>query len=349
MDKKMRTLVLLCFVVAVVAQTAVNILAKEAAPSIDPLVLSGTRLFVGAALLAIIGGLAGFRFKPSGATSNERKKTSINYVIVGFLNMALPHALLFIGLRQYARVPLDAALVEAAVPGVVLVYVLSQRDRTHPVSALSAVLAFLGLIVFMKIPWLRSIPSGWAFLMGSALVSSLGLIVDDRIRWPKADNRNTWRFEEHVPRHKVEGSWRKSFFAAGAACILTMLAVPFTADPSTQLLVPIEDWPSIIALAIAGTCLVWLCIFFLISQEQLLLVAVLLCAVPIPTYLYHAFFSEVSSLQWNEWVGALAILVTVPIIVRLEIAKPGDRSEPRQEDSNPLKEPDLEAVHANKH
>ena len=139
-DRELGTLIV--FGCGLGAATAVNYLGKEAAAAMTALTLNGMRLVVGAGILALVGIALGLRLKPSGPHLWR-------YALIGPLNMAIPQGLLFMGLRSYDARPIDAAITEAAIPGLILVYLFATQRRLTWGALVTAAIVLLGLATFL--------------------------------------------------------------------------------------------------------------------------------------------------------------------------------------------------------
>src|SRR5882672_8106012 len=118
--ERKRIAVVAAFCCAVVCGTAVNFLAKRAALTEPPIALSGWRTLTAA--LILLFPMLMFHISMRVSPSEIRF-----YLVYAFLTMGVPQALIFFGLRKLGVAETTVAFVEAAVLGIVVVYLLASR------------------------------------------------------------------------------------------------------------------------------------------------------------------------------------------------------------------------------
>jgi drug/metabolite transporter (DMT)-like permease len=303
-----RTIVtLLTFMCGLGAATAVNYLGKDAAATMSALTLNGTRLLVGAVILALVGIVLGLRLRPPG-------QNLWRYALIGPLNMAMPQGLLFMGLRTYGARPIDAAIAEAAIPGLILVYLFTRQRRITwgSLSIAGAVLlgltVFLGFFTRMEAQTTEMTVGSW-LLLASAVLTSVGLICDDRMAWPmEPPAKREWRWRM-VTKTSVTKSLRKTLFGSLISGLLTLMLIPVCnmllgMHAAQVITVPASAWPGVVMLALVGTCITWFAIFLLIQMQQMVLIVALVAGIPVVSAAYNYLSGRSEApLQSYEWLG----------------------------------------------
>lgn len=325
MDKR-RSVTLLTFVGGLGAATAVNYLGKDAAAAMTALTLNSVRLLVGTAILALAAVILGLQLRASG-------QYLWRYAVIGSLNMAVPQGLLFMGLRSYGARPIDAAIMEAAIPGLLLVYLFtSQRRLTWGALGAAAALllglaTFLGCFNSMQQASTGMTPGSW-YLLASAVFTSLGLICDDRMKWPPepaASKQGRWQM---VTKENVAGSLRKTLFGSLFSGVLTLMLMPLLnpllGDNARQVIaVPPSAWAGVVALALVGTCMTWFAIFLLIQLRQMVLIVALVAGIPVVSAAYNYLSGRSErSLQDYEWFGGAVLVVSLAVLLYGQLIRP---------------------------
>jgi drug/metabolite transporter (DMT)-like permease len=310
-------------------------LGKDAAAAMTALTLNGMRLVVGAVILAFIGIALGIRLRPSG-------QHLWRYAVIGPLNMAIPQGLLFMGLRSYDARPIDAAITEAAIPGLILVYLFASRRRVTWEVLVTAATVLLGLAVFlglhngMMLEPDQMTMGSW-LLLSAAMLTSVGLICDDRMTWPEEPAvQREWRWKM-VHKTQVTKSLRKTLFGSLISGIGTLLLIPILnlllADHATQVLTaPPSAWPGVVMLALVGTCVTWFSIFLLIQMKQMVLIVALVAGIPVVSAAYDTLSSRTELvLQGHEWFGGGLLVVSLLALVYMQLIRPDMTSPPPAE------------------
>ena len=318
--------ILITFGCGLGAATAVNYLGKDAAAAMTALTLSGMRLVVGAVILALLGIALGLRLKPSGPHLWR-------YALIGPLTMAIPQGLLFMGLRSYDARPIDAAITEAAIPGLILVYLFATQRRVTwgalvtAASVLLGLATFLGLLNGMTLDPDQMTMGSW-LLLAAAILTSFGLICDDRLTWPQEPAaQREWRWKI-VPKTQVAKSLRKTLFGSLISGIGTLLLIPILnpllAHQATQVMtVPPDAWPGVVILALVGTCITWFSIFLLIQMQQMVLIVALVAGIPVVSAAYDTLSGRAGHvLQGHEWLGGGLLVISLLALVYIQLMRP---------------------------
>lgn len=318
--------ILLTFVCGLGAATAVNYLGKDAAAAMPALTLNSARLLVGAAILALVGALLGLRLRPS-------KQALWRYALIGPLNMAVPQGLLFMGLRNYGARPIDAAIMEAAIPGLILVYLFTSQRRITWQALVTALTVLLGLTVFLgfftsieQTP-LAMTAGSWC-LLASAVLTSVGLICDDRMAWPTEQVvTSAWRWQT-IHKAKVAQSLRKTLLGSLISGLLTLMLIPLLnpllgANAEQVIALPSSAWWGVVVLALVGTCITWFCIFLLLQMQQMVLIVALVAGIPAVSAAYNYLSGRAEqTLQGHEWVGGALLVVSLLVLVSMQLLRP---------------------------
>jgi drug/metabolite transporter (DMT)-like permease len=163
--------VLLAFLCAVTGGTAVNFLAKRAALNVPPIALNGWRTLTAAAIVLLPALWLGVPLRLTFAEFWQ-------YTLLAALTMAIPHALIFFALRNLSVTETTVAFVEAAVLGVVIVYLLAGGRGVSAASVFCAVLSLVGLAVFLGIgPSRFPVSTGDGFILAAAVATAFGMIL----------------------------------------------------------------------------------------------------------------------------------------------------------------------------
>ena len=325
-DKRKKIIIFLTFVCGLGAATSVNYLGKDAAVAMTALTLNSMRLLVGAVILALIGIALGLRLRPS-------PRHLWRYALIGPLNMALPQGLLFMGLRSYGARPIDAAITEAAIPGLILVYLFASQRRLTWGALTAATAVLLGLAAFLgffngmaQSP--TAMTAGFWFLIVSAVFTSVGLICDDRMTWPtEPAAMDTWHCSM-VHKTQVAKSLRKTLFGSLFSGVLTLMFIPvlnpLLGENAVQVLaVPFSAWPGVVALALVGTCLTWFSIFLLIQMQQMILIVALVAGIPVVSAAYNILSGRSDhALQGYEWFGGALLIVSLFALIYAQLMRP---------------------------
>ncbi len=323
--KSHKIVTLFVFLAGLGALTAVNFLGKEAANKMDALPLNGSRLLVGASIFGVVSLLLGLSLRAS-------REHMWRYGIAAVLNMALPQALLFEGLRNYGARTIDAAVIEAAIPGLILIYLFTGHRRFQWRSLVAASIALVGLVVFLGILDMQTdisaMRTGSWLLLVSAVVTSIGLITDDKMKWPSEPRpKKEWN-NTIIGKAAISKSLRKSLYCSAIAGTLTLASVPLLnwfLPPeifSETITVPPSAWPAIFALALVGTCISWFAIFYLIQIKQLILVVAMVAGVPIVTAIFNIISGRPSAQNLHEWLGGVVLLIALGYLVKLQLTSP---------------------------
>ena len=330
-DNRRSIVVIFTFVCGLGAATAVNYLGKDAAVAVTALTLNSTRLLVGATILALVGAALGVRLRPS-------SQHLWRYALIGPLNMAVPQGLLFMGLRTYGARPIDAAIMEAAIPGLILVYLFTRQQRITWASLCIAVAVLLGLSVFLGLftqmgMQTTEMTAGSWILLASAIFTSIGLICDDRMAWPlELPVTHEWRWQR-VTKTSISKSLRKTLFGSLISGLLTLMFIPLCnrllgAQAAQVLTVPASAWPGVVILALVGTCITWFAIFLLIQMQQMVLIVALVAGIPVVSAVYNYLSGRSEApLQTYEWFGGTILIVSLCAMVYMQLMRPSS-SEP---------------------
>ena len=332
-----RTMVtFLTFVCGLGAATAVNYLGKDAAAAMTALTLNSTRLLVGAVILALVGIVLGLRLRPSG-------QNLWRYALIGPLNMAIPQGLLFMGLRTYGARPIDAAIMEAAIPGLILVYLFTRQRRVTwgalsiAGSVLLGLAVFLGLFTSME-PQTADMTAGSWLLLASAVLTSVGLICDDRMAWPEEPPvKNEWRWRV-VTKTSVTRSLRKTLFGSLISGLVTLMLIPVCnmllgTHAAQVITVPASAWLGVVTLALVGTCITWFAIFLLIQMQQMVLIVALVAGIPVVSAAYNSLSGRSEApLQTCEWLGGTILMVSLFVMVYMQLMRPIPFGQPPTEE-----------------
>jgi hypothetical protein len=247
--------------------------------------------------------------------------------------MAVPQGLLFMGLRNYGARPIDAAITEAAIPGLILIYLFASQRRITWRALIAATMVLLGLASFLgffngmaQAP-IRMTTGSW-FLLVSAVFTSFGLICDDKMAWPAEPAAvKTWRWQV-VHKAQVTKSLRKTLFGSLISGVLTLMLIPVLnpvlGERAVQVLaVPTSAWPGIVALALVGTCLTWFSIFLLIQMQQMVLIVALVAGIPVVSAAYNLLSGRFErALQGYEWFGGALLIVSLFALIYVQLMRP---------------------------
>jgi drug/metabolite transporter (DMT)-like permease len=321
-----KVVTLITFICGLGAATAVNYLGKDAAAAMTALTLSSVRLLIGAAILAIVGIALGLQLRPS-------RQHLWRYALIGPLTMAVPQGLLFMGLRSYGARPIDAAITEAAIPGLILVYLFATQRRVTWGALIAATTVLLGLAAFLgffngtaQAPT-RMTAGSW-FLLVSAAFTSFGLICDDNMAWPAEPAANgMWRWQM-VHKTQATKSLRKTLFGSLISGVFTLVLIPFLnpllGENAAQVLaVPPSAWPGVVALALVGTCITWFSIFLLIQMQQMVLIVALVASIPVVSAAYDFLSGRADhALQGYEWFGGALLVLSLLALIYAQLMRP---------------------------
>lgn len=325
-NNERKIVTLLTFVCGLGAATAVNYLGKDAAAAMTALTLNSVRLLVGAAILALVGVSLGLRLQPSG-------QHLWRYALIGPLNLALPQGLLFMGLRSYGARPIDAAITEAAIPGLILVYLFASQRRVTWGALVTAGTVLLGLAAFLGLfnPTAQaptSMTAGSWILLASAVLTSFGLICDDRMAWPaEPAATRAWRWQG-IHKTQVTKSLRKTLFSSLISGVGTLMLIPILnpllgANAVQVMAVPASAWPGVMALALVGTCITWFAIFLLIQMQQMVLIVALVAGIPVVSAVYDYLSSRSEHvLQSHEWFGGALLVASLFALIYVQLMRP---------------------------
>lgn len=327
-----KVITLLTFLCGLGSATSVNYLGKDAAAAMSSLTLNSMRLLVGAVILTLVGMTCRLPLRPS-------RQHLWRYALVGPLNMAIPQGLLFMGLRNYGARPIDAAITEAAIPGLILVYLFATQRRITWGALIAATMVLLGLAAFLgffngmaQAP--THMTSGSWFLIVSAVFTSFGLICDDNMAWPAepaATDSSRW---QAIHKTQVTKSLRKTLFGSLISGVLTLLLIPILSpllvDNATQVLaVPSSAWPGVVGLALVGTCLTWFSIFLLIQMQQMVLIVALVAGIPVVSTAYDLLTGRSEhALQGYEWFGGTLLVVSLFTLIYVQLMRPAQTQMP---------------------
>ena len=330
MDAHMRwkeTATPVVFLSAVIFGTATNLLIKHAAPEEASIALNGWRTFLAAAILLVPVLLFRIRVKLSPVELRW-------YVVLGAFTLAIPHALIFVATRDKDVTPTTLAFIEAAILGVVVVYLMASGRRVGVGAVVSTVLTFVGLVVFLGLG-----PEGLQFAIGDVLVvaaavaTAVGLIIAEKIE-PRAEDRS---FQGRSKR-----STKKTFFAnllsgagtLGAIAATNLILNSLNASGSPLVPVPAQDsWIAVLSLAVVGSCLTWFSMFLLIESGHLVLAAGAIAVVPITQHIAsivcqplnqyldvgNKITPEVKTLF--QWGGGVIVLISIGVLIWLQLAR----------------------------
>lgn len=185
--------------------------------------------------------------------------------------------------------------------------------------------------------WLR-----WLLLLLSALFSGIGLILDDKFRWPDEERPpDRWNPPAWWPKNTivsafwysaVSASIRKCLFNAMISSALTFafVATSKTAFPgvSERLELPnaAADWGVLIMLALTGTCLSWFSIFLLIKLEQFDLLAAAIASIPVLSAAIDLILGRNLDYSSFQWAGAAIALAALGYLINQKLVEPVKRS-----------------------
>lgn len=325
--KHSRTIVtFLTFVCGLTAATAVNYLGKNAAATMTALTLNSARLLAGAAILALVGVVLGLHLRPS-------RQHLWRYALIGPLNMAVPQGLLFLGLRSYGARPIDAAMMEAAIPGLILAYLFANQRRITWQALVTAMTALLGLAIFLgfftsmgQTP--TDMTGGSWCLLASAVLTSFGLICDDRMTWPTEQAATSpWRWQA-LHKTTVAQSLRKTLFGSLISGLLTLMLIPLLnpllgANAAQVIALPPSAWWGVVILALVGTCITWFAIFLLLQLQQMVLIVALVAGIPAVSAVYDALSGGAEqALQSHEWGGGALLVAALLALVSMQLLRP---------------------------
>jgi drug/metabolite transporter (DMT)-like permease len=242
------------------------------------------------------------------------------------------------GLRTYGARPIDAAMMEAAIPGLILVYLFTRQQRLTWGAWCIAAMVLLGLTVFLGLfthmgAQTAEMTAGSWVLLASAILTSVGLICDDRMAWPmEPPAKHDWRWRG-VTKTSVSKSLRKTLFGSLLSGLLTLMFIPVCnlllgTHAAQVLTVPASAWPGVVILALVGTCITWFAIFLLIQMQQMLLIVALVAGIPVVSAAYNYLSGRAEApLQSYEWFGGAILLVSLGAMVYMQLMRssPGEQ------------------------
>lgn len=306
--------ILSAFSCAVVCGTAVNFLAKRAALDEPPIALNGWRTLVAAVILGLV--MLAWR-----SPFRSTKRELIRYFVIAALAMAIPHALIFVALRNGDASETTLAFAEAAVLGVVMVYLFASSKRFGWLPVMCVLSTFAGLALFLGIrPGDLMLNTGDMIALFASLSLGFGLIID---AWTAP--RSSQQLVSPSVLDKCRLAVKKTFFTclfSGCGTLL-ILAVASSASGQQHVRIPAADsWQWIAVLAVVGSCLTWLSMFTLIAFEKLELAAAVIAAVPVTTELANYVWFTPTVATSMQWFGGLVVLMALGILIRVQLVKP---------------------------
>ena len=321
--------VVLSFLTAVISGAALNIIAGKKIAGVSPVVVNASRTLLASAILAVVAVLWGVPLLSASGL------TLWKYFVLAMLTMALPHSLIFIA-RQHFDVSATAlALIEAAIVGVVLVYLLAGGKYVSPLAVALAVTTILGLTIFVNPKQLKR---GDALILVAALVTAFGFIAAEHIKAPKIVAPllvDVGAFTLDLP--NLGESLRKTTLttaSSGGTVLLVVwlvnLACAALAKPKVPVAVGplLANWGLLLSLAIAGSILTWFSLFVLIDLGHLFLAASAVAATPVATEVYSAIRRKSEINTVHQWLGGLVVMASLAGLIWVQLALPRPLSGP---------------------
>jgi drug/metabolite transporter (DMT)-like permease len=299
--------VVTAFLIALVSGAALNILAGQKVNGVSPIVVNGTRTLLAAGMLGVLAAILGIRL-------HVRRSVFWRYFLIAMLTMAVPHSLIFVGRQLFGVSATALSLIEAAIVGVVVVYLLAEGKRISKMSVALAVMTIVGLTVFVNPTGLKA---GDGIILIAAVVTAFGLILAERIK-PPAPTVESVSATPYLPH--LETAMRKTTLSAassGGVILLVVALVNLIGIALSKPTIPVAaspllaNWGLILGLAVAGSILTWFSLFLLIDLGHLFLAAAAIAAIPVATEIYNVIrgASEINSTQ--QWLGGLVVMVSL--------------------------------------
>jgi hypothetical protein len=269
------------------------------------LLKNGVRLLIAAVVLALGAAV-------SGAWSMPRVDMW-RYALLGLLTNALPQGLLFVSFA-YGVNEVDASLMEAAIPGLVLasLYLSGQRALLRNV-LLSFVV--LGLLIAHVVNRGGSGSAlGLVLVACSCVATAAGfLMLGNVLPSPKVDNESSGR-RPAATRTLLNAALVKTTLVIAWAGVLTLVAVGAwkVVDPTEPLTNFTGDWwMDVLMLAVVGSVIGWLAFFWLEVSKQLVLATSGLLVAPLVTLLVWRVYHPQEALdQTGIWI-VIALVATL--------------------------------------
>lgn len=290
---------LIALVVFVLSGTAINFLIKRWVTSARPVRLSGQRLMLGGAILLAAGAIGGASIFDAGDLGK--------LLLVGLLVYTLPHPLIFMALKRPGTTEADAAFIESAIPGsVLLLFSLPRLSQMPPQTALltlaAEALILAGLYLFLREPASSAnhrhrLNAGHVLLLFASLSTAAGILLVDLL-FPSSG-----------------APWRVAMVRTGWATLLAGMA-----NWGYSLVVERSPVPSppriahILGLALVGTVAGWTSLFWL-AKSSMVATAVGIILIPVATALYRRM--QGARMTPSQSHGAALILVAATVLMLL--------------------------------
>ena len=221
--------------------------------------------------------------------------------------------------------PTTVAFIEAAILGLVVIYLFAEGRPIGVPSVFLAILAVVGLFVLLGVGTVKA-PVGDGLVLVSAFVTAFGMLLAEKLNVAAyAPDAEAVVDETQVFRKRVKGSLRKTFVCCLIAGVGTLVSVALAnvafRMPGPPVPMPAPNaWPWIVTLALVGNCVFWFSFFLLIELKQLVLAAAAVAASPVVTELVTQFwFRRPVITTLPQWIAAIVVTGSLGILIALQL------------------------------